>query len=244
MSIKRVLMVGGYTQAIEYAKLAENIHLTFIQHKNRLRPQDLQIADVVHMMELNDNPDLEEFIRCLHRIRPFDAVLSVTEFSLLTASKMAEEFDLLNTPVKAVENTRDKYKMRQQMLASNCNPVRFSAVNNFEEIVRFFQSVGGPIILKPIDGTGSKGVRLIMDMSELEEQKSRNSILFPCLVEEYIDGVEFSVETITIDGRHTLLAITEKLTTGAPHFIEMGQLFRLVLATKKKQQYSKKCKNC
>lgn len=44
----------------------------------------------------------------------------------------------------------------------------------------------------------------------------------PILAEEYIDGDEYSVETISINGKHEIASITEKITSGFPHFIETG----------------------
>ena len=44
------------------------------------------------------------------------------------------------------------------------------------------------------------------------------------IIEEYIEGAEYSVETISYQGTHTLLAITKKYTTGNPHYIEVGHL--------------------
>ena len=43
-------------------------------------------------------------------------------------------------------------------------------------------------------------------------------------MEEYISGAEYSVETISYQGKHTCLAITRKFTTGSPHYIEVGHL--------------------
>ena len=42
------------------------------------------------------------------------------------------------------------------------------------------------------------------------------------MIEEYLEGPEFSVEVMVIDGEPHVLQITDKLTTGAPHFVEMG----------------------
>ena len=43
-------------------------------------------------------------------------------------------------------------------------------------------------------------------------------------MEEYIEGAEYSVETISYKGEHTCLAVTKKFTTGSPHYIETGHL--------------------
>ena len=84
-----------------------------------------------------------------------------------------------------------------------------------------------PIIVKPTDRSGSRGICKLesaggiknavhMAMNEGFEKK--------VLIEEYIEGQEYSVEGISFNGNHTILAITLKYTTGAPQFIETGHI--------------------
>lgn len=82
-----------------------------------------------------------------------------------------------------------------------------------------------PLIIKPTDNSGSRGVVLVHNKEELydaisystKESREGNIIL-----EEYMVGPEVSVEVIVLDGEPHVLQITDKLTTGAPHFVEMG----------------------
>ena len=82
-----------------------------------------------------------------------------------------------------------------------------------------------PCIMKPTDNAGSRGVMLIHSLEELEagyaysRRESRGGAV---MIEEYLEGPEFSVEVMVIDGEPHVLQITDKLTTGAPHFVEMG----------------------
>ena len=84
-----------------------------------------------------------------------------------------------------------------------------------------------PVIVKPTDRSGSRGIckiengdglKIAVDhaMSEGFEKK--------VLIEEYIDGQEYSVEGISYNGKHHILAVTLKYTTGAPRFIETGHM--------------------
>jgi len=72
---------------------------------------------------------------------------------------------------------------------------------------------------------GSRGVTQISKESELEaafvraQTLSRNGEV---LVEEFADGPEFSIEALTWNGRTEIIAITDKITTGSPYWVEMG----------------------
>ncbi|MDZ7543153.1 ATP-grasp domain-containing protein, partial [Clostridium perfringens] len=84
-----------------------------------------------------------------------------------------------------------------------------------------------PLIVKPTDRSGSRGVNKINNINELKEaiNKAKNeSFCKEVIVEEFIDGKEYSMEFFSDNGKHSFLAITEKFTTGAPNFIERAHL--------------------
>ena len=82
-----------------------------------------------------------------------------------------------------------------------------------------------PLITKPTDNAGSRGVMLVHNREELDRAlsySSENGRSGDVIVEEYMQGPEVSVEVIVSHGVPHILQITDKLTTGAPHFVEMG----------------------
>lgn len=96
-----------------------------------------------------------------------------------------------------------------------------------------------PAITKPTDNAGSRGVMLVNSREELEAAlaySAENGRSGAVIVEEYMVGPEVSVEVIVWQGTPHVLQITDKLTTGAPHFVEMGhsQPSRLSLADQEK----------
>lgn len=94
-------------------------------------------------------------------------------------------------------------------------------LNNEEKI----KKITYPCITKPTDNSGSRGVMLVNSEKELKEAlsySSSNGRGGAVIVEEYMRGPEVSVEIMVIDGVVNVLQITDKLTTGAPHFVEMG----------------------
>lgn len=82
-----------------------------------------------------------------------------------------------------------------------------------------------PVITKPVDKSGSRGINVARNADELKNALTDS---FACsdikrvIVEEYMDGPEVSVEVLIQDGEPHVLQVTDKLTTGEPHFIEIG----------------------
>lgn len=85
-----------------------------------------------------------------------------------------------------------------------------------------------PFIVKPADSSGSRGIYEVQDINDPRTIKEEYEYWKPfsrvgdVVVEEYMSGPEVSVETLSIDGECHGIQITDKLTTGAPHYVEMG----------------------
>ena len=87
------------------------------------------------------------------------------------------------------------------------------------------RSVGYKCIVKPADNSGSRGVDLLKEDADLDaayEYTVKYSRGGEIVVEEFMEGPEVSVETLAVDGEVHVIQITDKLTTGAPYFVEMG----------------------
>ena len=81
-----------------------------------------------------------------------------------------------------------------------------------------------PLIVKPTDRSGSRGVEKVLDPVQLDEAISRarkESFEHKAVIEEFVTGCEISVESISYQGHHYILQITDKVTTGSPFFVEL-----------------------
>ena len=103
--------------------------------------------------------------------------------------------------------------------------LRVKGKDAFIGAIRKLREAGHRCIAKPADNSGSRGVALLDEMTDLDEaydytvKYSRGGEI---VVEEYMEGPEVSVETLAVAGTVHVIQITDKLTTGAPFFVEMG----------------------
>ncbi|WP_169525499.1 ATP-grasp domain-containing protein [Pseudalkalibacillus hwajinpoensis] len=81
------------------------------------------------------------------------------------------------------------------------------------------------MIIKPIDQSGSRTVHLCSDANDMYLFIKNNYEVDGWIVEEYLEGNEYSVETITINRKHYFVGITEKIKTSPPRFVELGHVF-------------------
>lgn len=155
-----------------------------------------------------------------------DGIASIaSDTAMLTVNYVAEEMGLTGNSTATTEVSTNKHLMRE-CFKENGDPSPFSMeVTDLNAISP--ESFTYPVIVKPEDRSGSRGITKVSDPALLissikyAQEQSFNG---RALVEEFVDGDEFSVESISWKGAHKILTITKKYTTGSPNFIETAHL--------------------
>ncbi len=153
-----------------------------------------------------------------------DGICSIaSDLAVLTVNYVAEKMNLNANSIKCSEIATNKYLMRNAFKTRDDPIPKFLKVSeNYNADIKNFSF---PLIVKPTDRSGSRGITKINSSEELPEAikaACAESFEHKAMIEEFAEGKEYSVECISFHGKHTLLAVTEKITTGAPHFIETG----------------------
>lgn len=152
-----------------------------------------------------------------------DGIVSIaSDIAMPTVNFVAEKMGLVGNTMEATEISTNKYKMRQALFENGINCPEFQLVDTSSYMIK--DSMKFPVIVKPVDRSGSRGVSKIDNEADLDEaiKKAKSiSLSSQVIVEEFIEGREFSVEMISFEGKHFPLVITDKVTTGAPYFVEI-----------------------
>lgn len=145
-----------------------------------------------------------------------------TDMAVPTISFVAEQLNLVSNSFFSAIVSTNKGAMRKAFVSKNCAVPKFVVVSEKERDITQMQF---PVIVKPTDRSGSRGVTKVFSVTDLPaaiDYALGESFSRQVLVEEYIEGAEVSVESISWKGKHYILAITDKLTTGSPHFVELA----------------------
>jgi biotin carboxylase len=224
MKQRHVLVVGGLDHTLD--KLEKlGIRYSIMQIPQRVTDKQLRNASRLVVMNYEDMDEVMLIARAWHSRDPFDAVISFTEYGLHPASQCAIELGIPGNNLEAVLLTRDKIKMRDLLDRHGLSPVRYRVCETVDDARHFFRELGGePMVLKPFAGGLSEGVFFVDAEDHLAERWgwTRETTNGPVLAEEFLSGPEFSVESISINGKHEIAMITEKITTELPRFIELG----------------------
>lgn len=203
-------------------------------------PHPLLGAVNVFTTETNDESTLLPYVRKLQEAFGFDGVLTSCDYYLPTVAAIAADLGLPGPGRTAVADACDKYRTRQVCGAAGVAGPAFAVAREWDEIVCAAAELGYPLVVKPVDLCGGMFVRRVDDDIELRAAvdavagfpvNARGQRRSPqILLEECLDGPEFSVETVTVAGQTTVIGVTDKRITGAPAFIESGHMFPAALS--------------
>lgn len=145
-----------------------------------------------------------------------------------TVAYVAEKMGLVGNSYESAVRANNKYLMRESFSKADvpCPKYMVATPNtlNTPAVLDGLRDFQYPIIIKPSDRSGSLGVSKICTPGEYYpaiKQAMDVSFRHEAMIEEFIEGREISVEFISYQGHHYPLQITDKVTTGAPHFVEL-----------------------
>ena len=169
--------------------------------------------------------DIEGVVKTAREFSPDGIMTLATDMPMRSIAAACEALGLSGiTPETALKST-DKGEMIKAFAECGVEHPWYYIVKNKKELDSVIDKITFPCISKPTDNSGSRGVMLINSKEELLESieySSSQGRSGSVIVEEYLTGNEVSVEIMTLDGKVSVLQVTDKLTTGAPHFVEMG----------------------
>ncbi len=158
-----------------------------------------------------------------------DGIITLaSDMPMQSVAVVSHEMGLVGISKDTALKATNKAFMRDALKKAEVPVPLYFRVNGkeaFIDAVEKVKAAGYKCIVKPADNSGSRGVDLLKDGTDLNaayEYTARYSRSGEIVVEEFMEGSEVSVETLAVDGNVHVIQITDKLTTGAPYFVEMG----------------------
>ena len=138
------------------------------------------------------------------------------------ASYVAEKLGLIGTPYQTILKIQDKEYVRNVTSS-------IQSIGKIEYTLLCYEQLKNvdtfPCVIKPTQGFAKMGVNFIASKDDLAAMVIPNNLTNSSfLCEEYICGKEVSVESLSYKGVHHIIQITDKITSGPPHFVELGHL--------------------
>lgn len=152
-----------------------------------------------------------------------DGILTTSDYPVRTVAYVCENMGLFGLNKQAAEIATDKYLMRKCLCQHGIDCPKFYKIRNINELTSLKNKVELPLVVKPVDSSASRGVVKIDHFNDLEnayKEALAYSKKGDVIIEDFIRGPEYSVESLTQNGKTYIIAITEKTTSGYPYFVE------------------------
>ncbi|SIQ01455.1 Biotin carboxylase [Alkalispirochaeta americana] len=179
-------------------------------------------ADRFHHIDLRDQ---ENLVACAKTISGLQGVFTAgTDFSTSVAA-VAEAMGLPGISPQVSEQATDKGRMRRVLADAGIPVPRFFTIGSSGECPSRGESLDFPVVVKPVDNMGARGVIRVESPSGLDQAVSRARGLSrrgTVIVEEFIQGQEYSLDAIVVDGAVHITGIAERHIFFPPFFVELG----------------------
>ena len=217
MNPKKLVIIGtseGQKQLYVKAK-QKGLYTVAFSYNRGCIPSEL--IDEYHEISIVEK---DTIVTMCKKIGVDGVVSNGSELTANVASYVADRLGLICTPNNTISRLQNKSKVR--ILVKDVEELQpmHSYIYNSNAPEPIFL----PCIVKPIEGSSKSGVSFANSIQEFQEAiiYSMSSLDSAPLIEEYVEGSEVSVECISFQGKHYIIQITDKDSSGAPHFVELG----------------------
>ncbi len=190
-----------------------------------------EIGLEVEQLDTQDLPALTAVCRRLAAQEDWSALRPVPNTSSAPRALLAKRLKLPGPSHRVIQACRDKHRCRQMLAKAGIGQPRFRQTTSVKQAIAAARELGFPVVVKAVSGSGGLGVMLCRDEREvadhaasvLRQRHNERGLPVPrrILVESFIDGPHFSVETFN----HQIIGMTKNHLGSPPHFVEIGHDF-------------------
>lgn len=206
---------------------AKELGLNVVVTDRNRNAEGIRYADFFEAVDITDIPGSVGVAK-KYRI---DGVIPLNDFGVQTASAISETLCLPGISRETAMIATDKAWMRRIWEQVGVPSAQYRVVDTVEGAFEAAVEIGGwPIIVKPVDsrGGGSRGVSRVDHGNELGGAFDFAKEFYPesqVIVEEYLQGTEHSLETITVEGKTHVLAVSDKEKTLPPYRVDKSVIY-------------------
>jgi biotin carboxylase len=227
---KTILIVSGSIEAADAAKRAKEMGLTVVVSDSNPEAPGFAFADSCLIADVHGASETAAAAeRYSRKIRKIDGVICVAADAPVTAATVVGRLGLPGISITTAELACDKLAMKRRFLECGIPVPWFSEVMTVQALQRVAIERGNDLVIKPVDGQGSRGVQRVAKVENLTKAFALARSLSPTqrvMVEQFLDGPQVSTESLIIDGRCHTPSLSDRNSeypeASAPFFIETG----------------------
>ena len=227
---KTLFIVGGGVEAIPGIQLAKKMGLHVVVSDRDGAAGGVGVADDFIPVDTYDAKKTVAFAKeYSQRVKPIHGVMCMGSDVPYTMAAVATALGLPGISVESAKLATDKYAMKKKLWEDGIPVPWYSLVQSPGQLKELVLKKGFPLVLKPVDSRGARGVLRLTDEIDLEWAYSyslSHSATQRVIVEQFLEGPQVSTETMMLDGQAYTPGFSDRnyefLDAYAPHIIENG----------------------
>lgn len=221
--MKKLLMLGGgFLQNFVIKKARELGYYVYCldADPNAVGFQSASEYAVINIVD-------QEACLAFAREKQVDGVLTAaTDYPVIPMSYIAKTLGLPGINLESAKLIKNKAMVRKCLYDAKADDTGYSyQIDSVEDIEKVLPNIKFPIMMKPVDGSGSRGaskVEKAEDFAKAAEFAMSGSITHRAVAEPFVDGREYGVESFVDNGEIHVLAVMQKDMTLPPYYAELG----------------------
>ena len=221
---KKIAIIGSGEMAVILVENAQKMGIETHSFSNDLNDRVVGLSDEHHNISIFDTDKIVSLCKDIG----VSGILPTTELTVSIAAIVSNTLGLPGMPVVLSQMVTDKAFVRDKAkIVKGLHQPNYSVWTIGDPIPKIKEY---PVIVKPTAMGGKRGVSVAKNEEELQQAIKYSISNMPetkkqIIIEGFIDrGKEFSVESLSYQGKHMVIQITEKITSGPPHCVELGHL--------------------
>ncbi len=210
--MKKIAIIGASMGQLPLCLKAKEMGLYVISFAWEQGAACKDVVDKFYPISILEKDRIVEICRAEH----VDGVISnASDITALVCAYVAEQLSLNTTSYSAMLDIENKYNVREK--TQHIDGLSHVFCHLYSEQKQHTY----PCVVKPCIGSAKKGVSFVNNEDELAHaiQYAGDGDV---LIEQYIAGREISVESISYKGKHYVVQVTDKESSGVPHFVELA----------------------
>lgn len=237
---KLIMIIGaGIFQAVA-AKEAKKLGLKVLSTDFNPKAPGFELSDYKALVSTSDiSATVDYALKFNREVRRIDGVITVGTDVSRTVAGVADALGLTGVSPQTALCATNKARMRECFQKNNVPAPKWMEISTVQEAESAVAKLGLPLVIKPVDNMGARGVRKIVSKNDIPEAFAKaveNSRTGKAIIEEFMEGPELSVDTLVYNGEVHLLTIADRHIEGDIYFVEKGHTVPSIISDETKKE--------
>ena len=208
--MKRILVLGAGKYYVRVFAEIQQLGYKVITIDRSPNAEGFSFADAFEVVDITDK---EGALGVAKRYN-VDGVMAINDFGVRAAAYVAQSLGLVGISMETAHAANDKGIMREVWQKAGLPIPAFKVISTLEEASEAADEIGFPVVMKPTDcGGGGRGISIVGNRDEVEwsfnlaAPFAKNNRI---IVEDFLDGIEMTIEALTYKGKTQILAMSDK----------------------------------